>query len=479
MMRPFARRNIAQHPATLDDSVTHLTESREVLESLIDQIEDGIVLALPDGKITYYNRMVKTLFGLAVDFAPLTLADLGKIKWNKRIVRAAIDAGADYGVAQASGREMRFEEKVHAGDTVRFLEFTVRRLFSQTRQNEVRVIVIRDVSARRRLEATLQSGGACGLLSTNPDMLRLLERARLIAATEASVLLQGESGTGKSCFARLIHEHSTRARHDMIEVNCAAIPESLLETEFFGHVKGAFTGAFEQHKGKFHAADRSTLFLDEIGEIPIHLQAKLLHAIEERRFQMVGSSETVSVNTRMVCASNVNLRNAVDKGLFRADLYYRIAVIPLHIPPLRERVGDIPVLVKHFVDDLVARGHADNIKFSKSAWQALLNYPWPGNIRELANAVEHGVICSDAGNVDIDSLPQDIRRYSQDAAPPAFEQQTALADTEPRGEDTEDARNELVAALNKSHGSKAVAAQILGIDRTTLWRRMQKFEIAG
>jgi PAS domain S-box-containing protein len=479
MMRSFARRNIAQHPATENDSVTHLTESRELLESLIDQIEDGIVLALPDGKITYYNRMVKALFGLSADVAPLTLSDLGKINWNKRIVRAAIESGADYGVAQASGREMRFEEKVHVGDTVRFLEFTIRRLFSESRQNEVRVIVIRDVSARRRLEATLQSGGECGMISTSPDMLKLLERARQIAVSEASVLLQGESGTGKSCIARLIHQHSTRAKHEMIEVNCAAIPESLMESEFFGHVKGAFTGAFEQRKGKFDAANNSTLFLDEIGEIPIHLQAKLLHAIEERRFQLVGSNETMSVNTRIVSATNVNLRSAVDKGQFRADLYYRVSVIPLLIPPLRERVGDIPVLVKHFVDDLVARGHADNIKFSKSAWQALLNYPWPGNIRELSNAVEHGVICSDAGNVDVDSLPLDIRQYSQESVMQPYEQQAQISDSEAVDASSDESRRELMAALSKAHGSKAVAAQILGIDRTTLWRRMQKYEIAG
>ena len=457
-----------------NESVFHLSATREILESVIDQIEDGIIIALPDGKITYHNYMVKELFGLPEETAPKTLNDLGKINWSRRMTRAALDSGEQYGIAKSSDRQIRFEDKVHVGDTVRFLELTVRRLFSSRRQDEVRVIIVRDISARRRLEATLQTGGACGLISSNPQVLKLLERARQIAASDASVLLQGESGTGKSCFARLIHEYSQRSRQPLIEVNCAAIPEMLMESEFFGHVKGAFTGAIDQRQGKFSAANNGTLFLDEIGEIPLHLQAKLLHAIEERRFQMVGSNETISVNTRMISASNVNLRSAVDKGFFRADLYYRISVIPLAIPPLRDRVGDVPILVKHFLDDLVARGYTDDIKFSKGAWHALMNYPWPGNIRELSNAVEHGVICADSGVVEIDSLPQDIRLYSQETL--------AQSSLEPLGFDAIDSgvgdssgqREDLLSALKKAHGSKAIAAQILGIDRTTLWRRMQK-----
>jgi DNA-binding NtrC family response regulator len=196
---------------------------------------------------------------------------------------------------------------------------------------------------------------------------------------------------------------------------------------------------------------------------------------------MVGSNESVNINTRFISASNLNLRNAVNKNTFRADLYYRIAVIPLHIPPLRERVGDIPVLSKHFVDDLIARGHPDNIEISKSAWQALLNYPWPGNIRELANAIEHGVICSDKGLVEVDSLPQDIRYYSQENiqryAQPVPELARETGDTQEQA--TDDVHTALLNALTKAHGNKAVAAQILGVDRTTLWRRMQKYGISG
>ena len=453
----------------------------ELLESVVDLMEDGVVISLPDGSVVYHNPVILDMFGLSKDSSPGMLSDIGEVNWNRRMNRAAFDAGSQYGIAAASDRTMRFEEKVTAGSTVRFLEITVRRMFPGSRKSELRVIVVRDVSPRRRLEATLQTPGICGLKTSSPEMMRLFERARQIAASDASVLLQGESGTGKSCIARLIHQESWRSGHPFVEVNCAAIPESLMESEFFGHAKGAFTGAVDRNRGKFLAANHGTLFLDEIGEIPVHLQAKLLHAIEERRFHMVGSSETIAVNTRFVSASNINLRDAVDRGSFRGDLYYRIAVIPLLIPPLRDRVGDIPVLIQHFIEDLVARGQKADVKFSKGAWQALMNYPWPGNIRELSNAVEHSVICADKGVVEVDSLPQDILRYSQDVPDQPVLRQFAADEYEKAGDGgaSDVMRAELLGALRKARGSKAVAAQLLGIDRTTLWRRMQRAGIGG
>ena len=453
----------------------------ELLESVVDLMEDGVVISLPDGSVVYHNPVILDMFGLSKDSSPRMLSDIGEVNWNRRMNRAAFDAGSQYGIAAASDRTMRFEEKVTAGSTVRFLEITVRRMFPGSRKSELRVIVVRDVSPRRRLEATLQTPGICGLKTSSPEMMRLFERARQIAASDASVLLQGESGTGKSCIARLIHQESWRSGHPFVEVNCAAIPESLMESEFFGHAKGAFTGAVDRNRGKFLAANHGTLFLDEIGEIPVHLQAKLLHAIEERRFHMVGSSETIAVDTRFVSASNINLRDAVDRGSFRGDLYYRIAVIPLLIPPLRDRVGDIPVLIQHFIEDLVARGQKANVKFSKGAWQALMNYPWPGNIRELSNAVEHSVICADKGVVEVDSLPQDILRYSQDVPDQPVLRQFAADEDEKAGDGgaSDIMRAELLGALRKARGSKAVAAQLLGIDRTTLWRRMQRAGIGG
>ncbi|MGB0128895.1 MAG: sigma 54-interacting transcriptional regulator [Rhodocyclaceae bacterium] len=450
---------------------------RELMETVVDQIDDGVAVSTADGRILYHNRALLRLFGVATGTPLQSLRQFGKLAWSKRLIRAVADVAEADGTTRASDRTLRFEEKVNLGDCVRFLEFSVRRARTPAGDGEFRVVVVRDVSERRELEATLEQTKACGMITANAELLAVIDRARQVAKSDAAVLLQGESGVGKSCFARLIHEHSGRSRFPMVEVNCAAVPEALMESEFFGHTKGAFTGAFESRDGKFAAAHRGTLFLDEIGEIPVHLQAKLLSALEEQRFHRLGSNETIRVDTRIISASNMDLRHAVDTGHFRPELYYRIAVIPLHIPPLRHRIGDIPLLVHHFCDNLAAKGQAADVHIPKDTWQALLSYPWPGNIRELANAVEHGVICADKGDMTLDSLPQDVRVYAREM-PPAAE---ALADDLPKrgGEGTADGeKNDLLAALRKAHGSKAIAAKLLGIDRTTLWRRMQRLGLS-
>jgi PAS domain S-box-containing protein len=448
---------------------------REVLETVIEQIHDGVLVAAGDGQILYHNGAVRELFGIASNEPLQNLRQFGRFNWNRRAAKPALDTGGSDAAARGAERPLRFEETVSSAGGVRFLECTVRRMHSPAGGGDLRVVVVRDVTVRRQLEATLEETNACGLITNHAEMLNLIERAKQVAKSDASVLLQGESGVGKSCFARLIHENSGRARYPMVEVNCAAVPEALMESEFFGHVRGAFTGAIDNRDGKFVAANHGTLFLDEIGEIPTHLQAKLLSALEDQRFHRLGSNENVRVDMRIVSASNIDLRHAVDTGRFRPELYYRIAVIPLRIPPLRERIADIPVLVRHFCQNLMAKGN-DDVQISKEAWQALLNYPWPGNIRELANAVEHGVICADKGEMTVASLPQDVRLYSQEEPLPV---ERVLGELQrPETPEGAAAEGELLAALRKAHGSKAIAAKLLGIDRTTLWRRMQRLRLS-
>ena len=451
---------------------------RDVMETVIGHVDDGVLVAGADGRILFHNAAVRELFGIADEVPLQFLKQLGRFGWNKRVVRVALDTGEIDPIAKTSDRLLRFDEKINAGGSVRFLEFAVRRLRRDAAGDEIRVVVVRDVTVRRQLQATFEETDACGLITANAEMLNLIERARQVAKSDAAVLLQGESGVGKSCFARLIHEQSSRARFPLLEVNCAAVPEALMESEFFGHVRGAFTGAIDNRDGKFAAANHGTLFLDEIGDIPIHLQAKLLNALEEQRFHRLGSNDTVRVDTRIISASNIDLRHAVDIGTFRPELYYRIAVIPLRIPPLRDRIGDIPVLVDHFRENLLAKGGCEEVQISKEAWQALLNYPWPGNIRELSNAVEHGVICADKGRITLDSLPQDVRLYCREV-PRAMEPILARPAPGPASEEEAAAeQSELAAALRKAHGSKAIAAKLLGIDRTTLWRRMQRLRMS-
>lgn len=451
---------------------------REVTETVVEQLDDGVVVSTVDGRILYHNRAVRKLFGILSDDPLQSLRQLGRFSWSRRVVKAALDSGEHDAVMRTSDRILRFEEKFTRGDCMCFLEFSVRRTRSPSSGGELRIIVVRDVTVRRQLEATLEETKTCGLITGNAEMLNLIERAKQVAKSDAAVLLQGESGVGKSCFARLIHEHSNRSRFPMVEVNCAAIPEALMESEFFGHTKGAFTGAVDNRDGKFVAASRGTLFLDEIAEIPVHLQAKLLNALEEQRFHRLGSNEPVRVDTRIISASNIDLRHAVDTGHFRPELYYRIAVIPLRIPPLCERIGDIPLLVKHFAENLAAKGHTAEIRIAKEAWQALLSYPWPGNIRELANAVEHGVICAERGEMTLDSLPQDVRLFCAQRLPETGRRTSSEAHRSETDLAVIGEEGAVLGALRKAHGSKSVAAKLLGIDRTTLWRRMQRLGLS-
>jgi transcriptional regulator with GAF, ATPase, and Fis domain len=279
-------------------------------------------------------------------------------------------------------------------------------------------------------------------------------------------LFQGESGTGKTELARLVHKHSQRAGKPFVELNCGAIPASLIETELFGHVKGAFTGAVKARPGRFKAADGGTLFLDEISELPYELQAKLLRVLQSGEYEPVGSDKTEKADVRLVSASNQDLSEMVDEHAFRADLYYRIAVVPLHVPPLRDRPGDIPLLIEALLRRLSERGYQPGISFSREAMRPIMNYPWPGNVRELANMVEHSLICSIDGVVQPESLPDTLQEYC-DARRQTNAEQT------PRIDDRERIQN----ALRKADGNKTLAAQMLNIDRSTLWRKMQRLGI--
>jgi len=221
------------------------------------------------------------------------------------------------------------------------------------------------------------------------EMIKIIDR---VAKTDSSVLITGESGTGKELFAEQIHLRSPRNDAPFVRVNCAAIPEGLLESELFGHVRGAFTGSVSNRKGRFEMADNGTIFLDEIGDMPLALQAKLLRVIQERAFEKVGSDNTITVNTRILAATNRNIKTMTDKGEFRNDLYYRLNVVPLHVPPLRQRAEDIPELARFFMLKYMKQNKKEFTGFSQDALEAILTYSWPGNIRELENCIERACV---------------------------------------------------------------------------------------
>lgn len=434
-----------------------------VLEAVVSYIDEGVLVADGDGTLIYQNPAAGALLGLPTERPVTRLRQVGKLNLHKTLLRAAIDQGEVDAAGRPSGRFVTFEQVITIGGSVRHLEFSSGLVPSPNGKVRWRLILIRDRSEHRRLEEVFNRGEA-PLQTNDPRMLEILDRIHQIAPTRASVLLQGESGTGKTELARSIHRLSRRGSGPFVELNCAAIPESLLESELFGHVRGAFTGANQERAGRFQTAHRGTLLLDEVGEIPLHLQAKLLRAIQDQEFEMVGSDRPVRVDVRIIAASNQTLRDMVDAGEFRADLYYRLAVIPITVPSLRERPGDIPLLIRYFCDQLAKRGYAENYQCTPQALRMLMDYPWPGNVRELENAIEHGIICASGALVTEQSLPQHVREYyveSRAAAPPD--------DAEHRRQ-----RQRIQDALAMAHGSKTEAARLLGIDRTTLWRRMQR-----
>ena len=440
-----------------------------VLEAVVSYIDEGVIIADPAGNVIYQNPSAMELFGMSNE--PVTrLRDIGQFNLQKTMLRAAIDAGEVDAAGRPTGQFVRFEHKVKVNDSYRYLQFHCGLINTNAKNEKLRLILIRDKTEQRQLEAVFDP--SLNDMSTNdPRMMDILNRIQQIAPTNASILLQGESGTGKTQLARMIHRSSGRSHMPFVEVNCAAIPESLIESELFGHVKGAFTGASQERIGRFQSAHKGTLFLDEITEIPLHLQAKLLRAVQDQEFEMVGSDKTIKVDVRIISASNRNLKDMVNNDEFRADLFYRLAVIPLTIPSLRHRPGDIPVLINHFCERLSQRGyHTSKLECSHDAMRLMMDYPWPGNVRELENAVEHGIICAEGNQVNAESLPQDIREFKY-----GYNHSLNIAESSNDEEDIQ--KKNIEEALQESGGNKAKAAQLLGIDRSTLWRRMQKFNI--
>jgi DNA-binding NtrC family response regulator len=318
--------------------------------------------------------------------------------------------------------------------------------------------------------------GAPQLIGDDPSLRKVFASLQRAAATDTTVLLEGESGTGKELFARSLHALSPRAEAPFVAINCAAIPETLLETELFGHEKGAFTGAVARKLGKFEMAHRGTLFLDEIGDLPLSLQAKILRALEEKRFERVGGTASVQVDVRLVAASNRGLRAAVAARRFREDLFFRLSVFPITVPPLRERPGDIPVLARYFVERFCRDLKKRPLALSPAALEELQAYRWPGNVRELQNCIERAVILSDGDAIQ----PRHLNLSFVEEPPP-----------DPRGHATEvdlsgslaDVTRRVVAEIEKLKieqvlkevdGNKGRAAEVLGVSYKTLLAKLRE-----
>ncbi|MCK9375184.1 MAG: sigma-54 dependent transcriptional regulator [Syntrophobacterales bacterium] len=320
----------------------------------------------------------------------------------------------------------------------------------------------------QRLREALQDRGPTGrLIGRGPALLKVLQLINQVGPLKSTVLLSGESGVGKELIAEAIHRQSPRKSKPLVKLNCGALPEGLIESELFGHEKGAFTGAIQQRKGRFELADGGTIFLDEISEMPPATQVKLLRVLQEGEFERVGGAHTLKADVRVIAATNRNLEEDVASGRFRKDLFYRLNVIHMIIPPLRDRQEDIPLLALHFLDKFCLENDRSAMGFSPEAMRALKNYAWPGNVRELQNVVERAVALCTGNMVNFEDLPDEMRRHSPEDDKIILPVGSSMEEIE---------RQAIVQTLKKTGGDKELTARLLGIGLATLYRRLKEME---
>ncbi len=339
-------------------------------------------------------------------------------------------------------------------------------------------LVARAMADRQSAKAVETAATPFAMLGTSPAFRELMQKIQRVAPAKTTVLITGETGTGKELAAHQLHALSLRADKTFVPVHCAALPSHLLESELFGHERGAFTGALQRHIGWFESANKGTLFLDEIGEIPLNVQVKLLRFLETKSVERLGSTQSIPLDVRLVCATNRNLPNEIKAGRFREDLYYRLNVVELHLPPLRERTEDIEVLLKHYLNFFAKENHLPTPKISDDVLSILQRYLWPGNIRELRNFAENTVIMHsghtlEAGDLDpkftaaVSTPPVAATTSVSGVVVPAIPTPTAFS--------PENEKAQLAAALAKTRGNRSEAARLLNMPRRTFYRKLEKF----
>jgi PAS domain S-box-containing protein len=461
-----------------------LRRSHDRLRALIENATDGITVVDAEGRILYEGPSAERL----------------GYKAEKMVGRFSMDYLSPEDAASVVDKIRRALENPEEAQTIRVralrrdgstvdVEAVGRRLRDPANPPYV-VFNWRDISERvqfyDRLRERLESeneylqeevraaSGSGTILGRSAGVHRVLEQIEMVAPTDATVLILGETGVGKELVARAIHERSLRRDRPLVKINCTAIPRELFESEFFGHIKGAFSGALRDRMGRFQLGDGGTLFLDEIGELPLAMQPKLLRVLQDGEFEPIGSDQTRRVDVRIITATNRDLKSLVHAGQFREDLYYRLSVFPIEVPPLRERKDDIPILAKHFLETACKRFSRSGLRLTTSQIKQLQNYDWPGNVRELQNVIERAVITSGLG-----SLRLDIPTAGSGSFAPATARSKSREESEviPDKEMTRRMRDNMVAALKRSGGriyGPGGAAELLGIRPSTLSTRIKK-----
>jgi PAS domain S-box-containing protein len=438
-------------------------QKTSVLESVFDQLSDALILYDPEFRITGVNRSAERLFGVSSEEM------LGK--YCQDIFKCELcepGCGVLVGLNQAPAAPHSTVRLHTANGMERLVVMRTTQMFDDAGSLSGVVATIKDITD----EAAPQKRE---VIAESPPMREVLNFVRRVAASEATtILLEGENGTGKDLVAKTLHYQSVRQAEPFIAINCAAIPDSLLESELFGYEKGAFTDARSQKRGIFELADKGTLFLDEIGEIPLTLQAKLLRVLEDQTFRRLGGLKDIKLDLRVVAATNKNLREAVKEGAFRQDLYFRLNVIQILIPALRERTEDIVPLTKFFVEHYNRKFKRNIEGLNEAAARLLMGHDWPGNVRELRNAIERAMILEESALITPASLPIAISRPEAGTVLPV----PASTDLPTDGLSLEDnERNLLARALEKTNGNQTQAARLLRITRDTLRYKRKKFNL--
>ncbi|MBI5095287.1 MAG: sigma 54-interacting transcriptional regulator [Candidatus Hydrogenedentes bacterium] len=459
-------------------------DAAQELEAIMDTMADGVFVLDTLRVVRRWNRAMERLTGYSRDE---TVGNpCGVFTWLQRDVDEEAAKEAMFCQLFAAGNLDRSELTILCKDGSTLPALISARVLRDPDENPAgAVVTVTDISTLKRLETEVsllrsevqQRYEFHNIVGKSPAMRELFNLVELAAASQTTALIYGETGTGKELVAKAIHYHSERRAGPLVSVNCAALSETLVESELFGHVRGSFTGALKDHIGRFELAEGGTIFLDEVGEIPLALQVKLLRVIQEREIERIGDAKPRKVDVRIIAATHRDLRERVNQGSFREDLFYRLQVFPIYLPPLRQRKEDIGLLVEAFIVKFNERTGKTISGVDPDAMRMILDYPWPGNVRELENAVEHAFVTCRGGAIGPLDLPIEIRRAELKMPPPVpppvfdFVPTPSTPKRRPVGKD------ELVTLLNESGWNKAEAARRLGITRTHLWRRMTQLGI--
>lgn len=455
-------------------SIDSIKSYWKYLPEIVDTMHGGLVLIRPDGRIVMVNRSMEQMIGYKKEEIvgqACTIFRCDRCEFHR-------SASQDYWCTLFEKPEQKLErcrcDLIRKDST--FLPVLKNASVLRDHQGHVlgAVETLIDLTEMHKRDQKIEElskqltlqDGFCGMIGRSSLMERVYSLVEKAAHSEAPVIITGESGTGKELVAHAVHQLSDRRDDPFIQLNCAALNESLLESELFGHVKGAFTGAYRHRIGRFEAADKGSIFLDEIGDMPLATQVKLLRVLESMQLERVGDHTPIPVNVRIIVATNQNLPEMIQRHEFRKDLYFRINVIPIHLPPLRERMGDIPLLTESILRELDQRTGKPITGLSKEAMDLFLDYSWPGNVRELKSVLEFAFVVAESGLIELDYLPDHILADFEKDTGNKMETGTLSGE-----------KATLISALKKAGGNRSEAARILGVTRTTVWNRIKKYHI--